>query len=368
MTTPPTPADWYPDPENPAGLRYWDGTSWTEHRAPAAAPAAPAEAAAAEALAEPPAAQADEFPASEQGTSIVSIPEQPAADPPHGGAHRVPDAGQEPSATTSWTPTPSQPYDTHPPTSWDAPMPSWDAPSTAQPYEPSYEPPPTQSFEAAPFSPPPGPPGPPTGPSGDGPNKKLVIGILGGAAAILLALVVVIVLVVMRKEDPTVTTSKSTPSETTPSETTSSETTLESSSESSATESPTPPPTGAEGSDGDYTFSVAGTETGDTITSNVSDAVQTTADGIFYVVYVNVSNTGTSPLTFVATFQQLSAAGQTFPLDDEATAFLGGTIAEIAPGDKVETPLVYDVPVGTAPNAIMLRADPVSPGVQLPLQ
>ncbi|HYO01857.1 MAG TPA: DUF2510 domain-containing protein [Mycobacterium sp.] len=352
MTTPPTPADWYPDPENPAGLRYWDGTSWTEHRLPAAPAAEPV-------------VQADEFPASEQATSVVSLPEQPTADPPHGGAHRVPDAGQEPPDTASYTPTPSQPYDTHPPTSWDAPMPSWDAPSTAQ----SYEPPPTQSFEAAPFAPPPGPPGPPappTGPSGDGPNKKLVIGILGGAAAILLALVVVIVLLVMRRDEPTVTTSQSTPSST--SETTSSETTSESSSESSATESPTPPPTGAEGSDGDYTFSVAGTETGDTITSNVSDAVQTTADGLFYVVYVNVSNTGTSPLTFVATFQQLSAAGQTFPLDDEATAFLGGTIADIAPGDKVETPLVYDVPVGTAPDSIMLRADPLSPGVQLPLQ
>ena len=124
----------------------------------------------------------------------------------------------------------------------------------------------------------------------------------------------------------------------------------------------------SEGSDGDYTFSVAGTETGDTITSNVSDAVQKTATGMFYVVYVNVSNTGTSPLTFVATFQKLSAAGQTFPLDDEATAFLGGTIADVAPGDKVETPLVYDVPVGTSPDTIQLRADPVSPGVELPLQ
>jgi hypothetical protein len=27
------PAGWYPNPEAP-GRRYWDGTSWTEHRAP----------------------------------------------------------------------------------------------------------------------------------------------------------------------------------------------------------------------------------------------------------------------------------------------------------------------------------------------
>lgn len=28
------PADWYPDPEQPGQLRYWDGTQWTDHRAP----------------------------------------------------------------------------------------------------------------------------------------------------------------------------------------------------------------------------------------------------------------------------------------------------------------------------------------------
>jgi len=33
--TGPTPADWYPDPEHPGQLRYWDGSRWTEHRAPA---------------------------------------------------------------------------------------------------------------------------------------------------------------------------------------------------------------------------------------------------------------------------------------------------------------------------------------------
>ena len=28
------PANWYPDPEVPGQQRYWDGTRWTEHRAP----------------------------------------------------------------------------------------------------------------------------------------------------------------------------------------------------------------------------------------------------------------------------------------------------------------------------------------------
>lgn len=29
------PAGWYPDPANPASLRWWDGSQWTDHHAPA---------------------------------------------------------------------------------------------------------------------------------------------------------------------------------------------------------------------------------------------------------------------------------------------------------------------------------------------
>ena len=28
------PPGWYPDPQLPASVRWWDGTAWTEHRAP----------------------------------------------------------------------------------------------------------------------------------------------------------------------------------------------------------------------------------------------------------------------------------------------------------------------------------------------
>ena len=35
-------AGWYPDPENPAAERWWDGTGWTDHRrASTVAPASP---------------------------------------------------------------------------------------------------------------------------------------------------------------------------------------------------------------------------------------------------------------------------------------------------------------------------------------
>lgn len=34
-TPPPTPAGWYPDHTMADTLRYWDGTAWTDHVAPA---------------------------------------------------------------------------------------------------------------------------------------------------------------------------------------------------------------------------------------------------------------------------------------------------------------------------------------------
>ena len=38
-----TPANWYPDPQDPSLQRYWDGNAWTEHTAPAASAKPPSE-------------------------------------------------------------------------------------------------------------------------------------------------------------------------------------------------------------------------------------------------------------------------------------------------------------------------------------
>ena len=35
------PRNWYPDPDDPSQLRFWDGSHWTENRAPAAPPEVP---------------------------------------------------------------------------------------------------------------------------------------------------------------------------------------------------------------------------------------------------------------------------------------------------------------------------------------
>lgn len=341
-----TPADWYPDPQDPNSLRYWDGNNWTEHRAPAVAPSAPP--ASAPPAADPPSAAR---PATETEPPAAQVPEPEPDDVPSeapvGGAHRAPDADQE-GQQPAQPPQSYEPYQGY-------------QESREGSYPGSYGPAP---YEAAPYA------SSATSAGPTGPNKKLAFGIIGVAGAILLAIVVAVVFVTINKNDATVTTAQTTSSTTSSESTTSSssETTSETTDQSSTPQTTTPPPPGAQGADGDYSFSVTGIETGDTITSNVSDSVESTAEGIFYVVHLNVANTGSSSLTFVATFQTLNAAGQTFPLDDTATAFLGGTVATIEPGASADTSLVYDVPVGTQPDSILLKADPSTAGVELPLK
>src|SRR6476620_4302306 len=89
MTTPPTPAGWYPDPDGSGGQRYWDGSAWTEHRSPATpeptAPTTPAEP-----------------PGSEQPTTVV--PRRPPGE--RVGAHRAPEPEHEPEPTPELEPRP----------------------------------------------------------------------------------------------------------------------------------------------------------------------------------------------------------------------------------------------------------------------
>jgi hypothetical protein len=71
------PAGWYPDPQNAAIVRWWDGYRWTDawHPAPGAAPAPPAPQASAPAPAQPVASQA---PAQPPEAAVAETP--PAAE------------------------------------------------------------------------------------------------------------------------------------------------------------------------------------------------------------------------------------------------------------------------------------------------
>lgn len=86
VTTPPTPAGWYPDPDGSGGQRYWDGSGWTEHRSPAAPePAEPGD----DHIG---AHRAPEHAPSEQATSVIRTTPRDEPTPPTYGELGVPQA------------------------------------------------------------------------------------------------------------------------------------------------------------------------------------------------------------------------------------------------------------------------------------
>ena len=376
MTTPPTPAGWYPDPEQAGHLRYWDGGTWTEHRSPAQAPAAPV-------APEPPAE-----------------PEPPAG-AEHVGSHRAPEPEPEPLSIieqpttkvplSDWTPEP--PPELRDWASEPTPEPTSDPttdPTPQQTPEPSFAPPPplteqptTQvplrdwTSETAPEPPretvpyadattstPPEPQAvePPAGTEPRVPvdNRKLVMGFGGAVAALLLVLVLAAVYAfVIHKPDTADLTSPTTETTTTTTEETTSE-------EATSTEAAPPPPL-AGAVDGPLTFSVTGVESGKTITDSENEFLTKDAQGEFIIVRLTVQNTSPDPGQFLGTFQKLNAGGQVYTIDDEATFYVGGGFVDIPPGGQVDVGLAYDVPPGTVPESVELHADPTSPGVVLPV-
>jgi hypothetical protein len=421
MTTPPTPAGWYPDPDGSGGQRYWDGIIWTEHRfpaAPAAPPPAPVES---PAPAEPaPSAQPA---ASDEATTIVQLRPIPTATP-SGGAHRKPDPEPEPEpepvaepeivsqpepepepVTESEPPIytgttepvtqvftrsfPSFTPDT-PPSAHDAPpsTPPFGFPSSPRPADPpqadfsssdyssadyssagfsssgfSSAPPSSGPFPSAPLYDTTAPETKP--PSG---NRSLVTLYLAACAALLAVLVGLAIYGFIIKKDPSVqiaspgtdTTTEASESSEAPSETDGP------GSSATPTNPPTAPAATGDAIDGPLSFTVHGIEVGSTVV--MSDApLEKTAVGEYIVVHMTVTNVGADPTSFVATFQTLHAGGAPYPLDDEATAYLEGTLAGLEPGDSADVSIAFDVPPGTPAEAIELHADPGTPGAQVPL-
>ena len=340
MTTPPTPAGWYPDPEQSGGLRYWDGSSWTDHRTPAQAP--PAHAAPEHPDDQPAFARE---PAQLPGTERV-------------GAHRAP----EPPEPGTEQPTVQVPLrePAPEPTPEPTPVPPTEQPTTKMPFR---EPAPyADATTPTPAEPPAVEPPPGTEPPAPVDNSKLVMWFGGAVAALLLVWVLVAVYVfVIHKND---TVQISAPTTTKPSATTTEEETT-TSAEATATESPTG--TAPVASDGPLEFTVTGQESATTITDPTNEFLTKDAQGEFIVVRLTVRNTSPDPATFVGTFQKLKAAGTVYSIDDEASFYVGGGPAEIPPGGQVDVGVAYDVPPGTVPESIELHADPTSPGVELPV-
>ncbi|GAC1644343.1 MAG: hypothetical protein NVS4B6_17340 [Mycobacterium sp.] len=348
VTTPPTPAGWYPDPDGSGGQRYWDGSSWTEHRSPAtpepAEPTAPAE-----------------TPGSEQTTSGVPLP--PAGG--HSGAHRAPESEAAPEATHE----PEPEYEPQPgPSAIIDPGSSVPSEQTTSviptpPAAPTFlgEPPAGDAF---------GEPATPAAfgePAAHDRRRKDIVLFGVTCAGLMAVLIAVVVYAVFIHKDNTIAASsgpKSTTKSAPPSTTSvngwggGTETTSESPAPASGS--------GPRASDGSITFALTGTETAASVKSQDAPA-ERNAQGQYVIVHLTVSNTGDKPATFVGTFQKLKAGGSTYSIDDVATAYLNGTVAQLNPGDNSKVAIAFDVPAGTTPDSLEVHGDSTGAGAEVPL-
>jgi serine/threonine protein kinase len=192
-------------------------------------------------------------------------------------------------------------------------------------------------------------------PSATGRNKTAIIALAATVGLLLLVGIGLFVFTSVFDGGRTTTTSDST----TEAEATAGETSGE------ATTSKTPSEGAA--ADGDFTFAVASTDSGDTVTSSTDSKTQKKANGQFFVVYLTVTNTGSAEASFPSSLQVLDAGGTTYSPDEEASTYLGGWKVTVASGAQVEVPLAFDVPVGTTPTSIRVHGTSDGEGVELPL-
>lgn len=115
--------------------------------------------------------------------------------------------------------------------------------------------------------------------------------------------------------------------------------------------------------DGNFEFVVTGVERAPLVSDPAFPELQKSAAGEYVMVKVTVTNIGSEPQTFFASFNTLSDGTTEFRSDDEAWIYLGNTLADLSPGDSVDTAVVFDVPVGTDPESIELHEGPFTEGV-----
>ena len=201
-------------------------------------------------------------------------------------------------------------------------------------------------------------PGPPSGP-----NRKVIAGVLG-AVALLVIVGVAAVVMTMRTDVGDATDTVNTPKA-------SSETSVVAEETEVGVEAPTLEDqaysVGMPARDGNFEFVVSGIERAPVVTDPEFPDLQKPAQGEFVLVKMLVTNVSAEPQTFFASFNTLSDGNTEYRADDEAWIYLGNTLADLNPGDSIDTAVVFDVPVGTDPEFIELHDGPFSEGVTVGL-
>jgi hypothetical protein len=200
-------------------------------------------------------------------------------------------------------------------------------------------------------------------PRKSGPNGKVIAGIVA-AVAVLLVVGVAAVYLTMKTDvgDATVTHKPSEPSAEAPAVAGEPETDSETGIEAPTLENQASS-VGQAVRDGNFEFVVTGVERAALVADPEFPELQKTAAGEYLLVNMTVTNVGADPQTFFASYNTLSDGNTEFTSDDEAWIYLGNTLADLNPGDSIDTAVVFDVPVGTDPESIELHSGPLSEGV-----
>jgi len=137
---------------------------------------------------------------------------------------------------------------------------------------------------------------------------------------------------------------------------------------------PTAPPAvpgvGQPAADGDFSFIVHGVDCGRTQLG--TQYFNTTAQGMFCIIDLTVTNIGDRPQSFSPKNCTLfNAAGQQFSADTGAAFYLEDAewlYEEVNPGNSLTTKVVFDVPIDMAPTSIELQDSAFSGGVTVNLR
>ncbi|KRD17825.1 hypothetical protein ASE48_25410 [Mycobacterium sp. Root265] len=365
MTTPPTTAGWYPDPDGSGGQRYWDGATWSDHGP---------EASDASASTEETSAWPSELPPWPEDMTMPSWEEAGKAEPVSEVEAPEPDAASEPEAVEEPAEAGEQIEPEVEPAAVDEPETAEDQTTTVVGLVDQDQPTavvklPEPPAAAVPTAPPPpealafaatAPPAEPaSGPSG--PLKGYLIGVGG-----LLIVLVAVLVWAFAFADPGTGATEATGADGT---TETAGTTAPATDSTDPTETTAGEVTGAGGqvADGEVTITSNGVEVTPTVSAVDNEMLTKTASGEFVVVRLTLLNNGALPATFLADQQVLNAGGQTYNTETESTFYLGGISAVLYPGQPVDVAFAYDVPPGTAPESLQVHGDLASAGAVLPL-
>ncbi|TQK30572.1 DUF4352 domain-containing protein [Arthrobacter sp. SLBN-53] len=379
MTTPPTAAGWYPDPDGSGGQRYWDGTEWTAQRPegpefteetsawPAELPPWPEDVMAMPSWedagkGEPPVIAADPQPEPEPEIA----PEAESAD---GYAHDQDEQDQPVASEYETEPEPEPAVDApaEAPEPSEQPADDWPQPDltipTVTPTTPAFD----QTTAVVPTLPPPAEPvafGDVGAIEAKPAPKSPLKGYLLGVAALLIVLVGVLVWA-FAFADPGSGSPAATGTDGTVETDGATAPAVPTTDSADAGDAAAP----AEGSvvDGDVTITQNGVDTVPTVSAVDNEFLTKTATGKFVLVKLTFLNNGQSPATFLSDQQVLTAGGQPYSPDTEATFYLNGISAVLYPGEPVQVTVAYDIPADSNPEFIQVSGDLGSAGGRIAL-